>query len=409
METIMLKTSVTKWKVIKFKDFIQLQRGFDLPEQKRVKGNHPIIASTSVVGYHETFKVKGPAVTTGRSGALGEVLYIKNDCWPLNTTLWVKDFKNNDRKFVYYKLKTLNLKKFNSGAGVPTLNKNHLEQLKIQIPDISVQTEIASILSLYDELIECNEKRIKLLEEMAQRLYTEWFVKFRFPGYEKVKMVDSGTDYGMIPVGWEIIKTGDALNVAGGGTPARSNVNFFHKGTVNWYTPTDLTKSNSMFIDYSTEKITEEAVKCSSAKKFPAYSVMMTSRATIGAIAINTTIASTNQGFITCIPTEKVKTYYLYFWLKQNKDNFINLASGATFKEIGRGRFKEIKILIPDINISNKFEAITANSGFELLNLQRKNHILCQMRDLLISQLISGKRELKNVPSFKENCVYFLR
>ena len=198
---------------VKFKDFALLQRGFDLPKDKRTEGKYPVVASTSITGYHDTFKVKGPCVTTGRSGALGEVLFTKQNCWPLNTTLWVKDFKCNDPKFVYFKLKTLGLEKFNAGAGVPTLNRNHLDELILEVPDLATQTRIASVLSAYDDLIENNEKRIKALEEMAQLLYTEWFVKFKFPGHEKVKMVDSGTEYGMIPEGWDVGRLGEIADL----------------------------------------------------------------------------------------------------------------------------------------------------------------------------------------------------
>ena len=185
---------------IVFKDFVTLQRGFDLPAQQRIDGEYPIIASTSVTGFHNEWKVDPPGVVTGRSGALGEVQYVTKRFWPLNTALWVKDFKGNHPRFVYYKLKTLDLKRFNSGAGVPTLNRNDLDTLELEVPDLRTQCRIASILSAYDDQIENNMRRIAILEEMARRIYEEWFVRFRFPGHEKVKMVES--ELGLIPYGW---------------------------------------------------------------------------------------------------------------------------------------------------------------------------------------------------------------
>ncbi|MDP3794354.1 MAG: restriction endonuclease subunit S, partial [bacterium] len=210
-----IKTKTT-WQGVKFKDFVKLQRGFDLPQQNRVSGEYPVIASTSIVDHHTAYKVEAPCVTTGRSGALGEVLYVNQKCWPLNTALWVKDFKGNNPYFVYCVLKILHLEQYNSGAGVPTLNRNHLDELVIEIPPSPTQKQIADVLSAYDDLIENNTKRIKILEQMAQAIYKEWFVYFRFPGHEKVKMIDSKTEFGKIPEGWGVKKLGDKINILRG-------------------------------------------------------------------------------------------------------------------------------------------------------------------------------------------------
>lgn len=200
---------------IEFKDFIQLQRGFDLPEQNRKAGNVPIVAATSIIGYHNEVKVKAPGVVTGRSGALGEVQFINEDFWPLNTTLWVKDFKGNDPKYVYYFLKTIDFKRFNSGAGVPTLNRNDLDTLEIQIHPYEIQQKIAKILSNYDDLIDNNNKRIKILEEMAQKIYKEWFVDFKYPGHETATFKD--TELGKIPNDWKYKALKDVLTYSIGG------------------------------------------------------------------------------------------------------------------------------------------------------------------------------------------------
>jgi type I restriction enzyme S subunit len=207
---------------LQFKNFITLQRGFDLPKKDRVLGDYPVVASTAINGYHAEHKVQPPGVVTGRSGSLGEVLYIDKPFWPLNTTLWVKDFIGNLPLYVYYFLKTLDLKQYNSGAGVPTLNRNHLETLEVAIHDFQSQRKIAATLSAYDDLIENNLRRIKILEEMAQNLYREWFVKFRFPGHEKVQMVDS--PMGKIPEGWGVTTLDSVLSVLESGSRPKGGI-----------------------------------------------------------------------------------------------------------------------------------------------------------------------------------------
>jgi type I restriction enzyme S subunit len=131
----LVKGRPAKWSEKKFGTFCVLQRGFDLPDADVVPGPYPIIASTSIKGYHHEFKVKPPVVTTGRSGSLGEVLLVHTEAWPLNTALYVKDFCGNSPFLVYYTLKNMGLEKFNAGAGVPSLNRNHLTSIKLNVPD----------------------------------------------------------------------------------------------------------------------------------------------------------------------------------------------------------------------------------------------------------------------------------
>ena len=185
------------WQELRFKDFVTLQRGFDLPKSQMNDGEVPVLGSNCIIGYHNIAKVEAPGVTTGRSGTLGLVQYEERPYWPHNTALWVKDFKGNYPKFVYYMLKTLHLENFNGGASVPTLNRNVLDTLPVRVPDPDEQKRIAFTLSAYDDLIENNRRRIQLLEQAARLLYKEWFVHLRFPGHEHVKIIDG------VPEGWE--------------------------------------------------------------------------------------------------------------------------------------------------------------------------------------------------------------
>ncbi len=146
-----------------FKDFIKLNRGFDLPETKIIEGPYPVIGSTSIKSYHNQFKIKAPIITTGRSGSLGTVLYTNQDGWALNTSLYVKDFKGNHPLFVYYFLKSMNLESFDAGAGVPTLNQNHLHKLKLWVPDEKLQKKYATIVQpIFDQMDNLNQQNNQL-------------------------------------------------------------------------------------------------------------------------------------------------------------------------------------------------------------------------------------------------------
>ena len=167
-----------EWSEIPLGDVLTLQRGFDLPKAKRKSGSHPVIASTGPVGTHNESMVEGPGVVIGRSGSLGGGQFIEEDFWPLNTTLWVKDYKGNDVRFCYYLLKSIDFTQFNVGSGVPTLNRNHVHPLPVFIPPLREQRAIAHILGTLDDKIELNRRMNQTLEEMARVILKSWFIDF---------------------------------------------------------------------------------------------------------------------------------------------------------------------------------------------------------------------------------------
>lgn len=160
-------------------DLIELKRGYDLPKKQRVAGHVPLISSAGLSDCHDEAKVKGPGVITGRYGTIGEVFYIKDDFWPLNTTLYVKDFKGNHPKFIYYFLKTINYLQFSDKAAVPGVNRNHLHKASILVPlNIDEQKQIAKILSDLDDKIHLNNQINQTLESIAQAIFKSWFIDF---------------------------------------------------------------------------------------------------------------------------------------------------------------------------------------------------------------------------------------
>ena len=152
-----------------------------------------------------------------------------------------------------------------------------------------------------------------------------------------------------------------------------------------------------MFVGESGDQCTEEGFEQSSAKMFPPYSVMMTSRATIGALAINRTPACTNQGFITCIPNERYPLPFLYQWLKLAKPHFEMVSTGSTFLELTKGTFKRLDILTPPEPVMNKFAELQAPLFGKIDTLLQQNESLRQTRDLLLPRLISGKLRVEDL------------
>lgn len=202
---------MSEWRDANLGEVCELKRGYDLPLSARSAGAVPVISSSGLTGWNDAAKVKAPGVVTGRNGTLGQVFYVTEDFWPLNTSLYVRDFKGNDPQFVAALLRSLNLGQYDSAAAVPGLNRNHLHTLSVRVPDLPVQATIALVARGFDSLIENNIRRVAVLEEMARLIYREWFVKFRYPGHSDVPMVDSAL--GPIPAGWRAATLGEVLEL----------------------------------------------------------------------------------------------------------------------------------------------------------------------------------------------------
>ncbi|GAB6050616.1 hypothetical protein JCM16106_14640 [Hydrogenophilus islandicus] len=220
----------SEWRNYRLGDVIELKRGYDLPEHDRRPGLVPIISSSGPSGFHDEAKVKGPGVVTGRYGTIGQVFYVTSDFWPLNTTLYVKDFKGNDPRFISYFLRCLDYFAYSDKAAVPGVNRNHLHQAEVRLPaKVEEQRAIAHILGTLDDKIELNRRMSETLEAMARALFKAWFVDFEpvrakmegrwrrgesLPGlpahlYDLFpdRLVDS--ELGEIPEGWGVGTLGD--------------------------------------------------------------------------------------------------------------------------------------------------------------------------------------------------------
>lgn len=356
---------------VRFDDFIKLNRGFDLPDSAIVDGPYPVVASTMIKAFHNEFKVEGPMVTTGRSGTLGKVQFIKGRCWPLNTSLYVKDFKGNDPRYVYYYLQIMHLEQYNAGAGVPTLNQNHLHSLKLLVHEKEKQSKVASILSAYDTLIENNSRRIRLLEQMAENLYKEWFVRFRFPGHENVEMENG------LPKGWKVQHYGDVSDISAGGD----------KPMKYYKSPTDMCP-----IPIYSNGIDEDGLYgYTDVARIFAPCITISARGTVGFVALRRVPFVPIVRLLSVIPHKSVNEFYLYFASKAN-----NLeGNGTSQQQLTVPMLKKRKLLIPTENVLAMFQKKTSLIYNEIDNLRHQSSLLARQRDLLLPRLMSGKLAVK--------------
>lgn len=424
---------------IPLNEFITLQRGFDLPSNKRISGSVPVVASTGIAGYHNEIKVKAPGVVIGRSGSIGGGQYIEKDFFPLNTTLYVKDFKGHYPRFIYYLLKSIDFTSFNVGTGVPTLNRNHLSSILISDLGIDKEKEIANILGSLDKKIQLNTQINQTLEQIAQALFKSWFVDFD-PVRAKVQAFSDGlspeqaelvamqaisgktpeeltalsqtqpdryaelaktakafpcemveVDGVEVPKGWLVSTISEcSLKIQNGGTPKRSNLEFWENGEIPWLSSGEV--CNNKVLVQSKEYITDLGLKGSAAKLIPPYSTLVAIYAspTAGKCAFSGFETSTNQAVCAIIPKEEY-TFFNYYHLQLQEKYFVNQASGSAQQNISKKIIEETPVLIPNKIILKKFNLLAKPIMNKTIENLKENNNLERKRDLLLPKLLNGE------------------
>lgn len=309
-----------------------------------------------------------------------------------NDVLVVRAKKEIDPKFLYYVLSDQNFFNWDSitskGTKMPRGTPNAI--MKYSVPDIPLRTQqkIASILSAYDNLIQNYKKQIEALQTAASELYKEWFVRFRFPGYQNTRFENG------IPEGWKIERIGNIGEVIGGGTPSTENEEYWD-GDIPWLSPVDLSDNTNVYVSRGGKNITKLGLQKSSAKMMPKDTVLLSSRAPVGYVALAKNPICTNQGFKSVVcNTSVIQPIYLYFYFRMNKNYLQSIASGATFPELSGSMMKKLKVLLPQMELQKEFskKANIFISKAELLSEQITN--LTQQRDLLLPRLMRGALEV---------------
>jgi len=423
------------WSEIQLGDFLELKRGYDLPNKNRKEGAFEIISSSGPSGFHSERKVKGPGVVTGRYGTIGKVFYSERDFWPLNTTLYVKDFKGNHPEFVYYFLKTLDFLQYSDKAAVPGVNRNHLHTAWVKVPEsIAAQEKIAKALSVLDKKIALNAQINQTLEQMAQALFKSWFVDFdpvidnaleaghpipeplaervarrqamwaaenkaaptRLPAETRRLFPDRFEEdeaLGWVPAGWKSKPLSQQVSLIGGGTPKRSEKSFWG-GDIPWFSVKDAPSEPDVFVLDTEDKITNAGLEGSSARLLPAGTTIISARGTVGKLAITGMKMAMNQSCYGAWPAEGLGNYYNFYNIKNAVVELQQNVHGAVFDTITRQTFETVSSPFPSENVAAEFEARVSLLMEKIKAALEENVTLTQLRNTLLPRLLSGELQL---------------
>lgn len=266
------------------------------------------------------------------------------------------------------------------GAAQRTVSLTSLRNMAISVPPLETQRRIASILSAYDDLIENNQKQIKLLEEAAQRLYKEWFVDLHFPGWEETKIVDG------VPEGWEKYAFSEKVDIMSGGTP-KTDVSEYYNGTIPFYTPKN---SDGRFFAFDTiTHISENGLNHCNSQLYPVGTVIITARGTVGKTTILAVPMAMNQSCYALKSDDLKSPYYLFFALNHEVAALKTMANGGVFDTIIVKTFERIHVWFPNNDLVERFEKIISPTMMQIQVKLKENTILKEARDRLLPKLMS--------------------
>ncbi len=289
-----------------------------------------------------------------------------------------------DPYFIYYYLtqssviESLQAIAEQSTSTYPSIKPSDIEDIELDLPELETQKKIGSTLRMLDRKIALNEEINDNLEQQAQSYFQELFVDNADPEWTTGTISDLGT-------------------VVGGSTPSKAKPEYYTESGIAWITPKDLSINKSKFVSHGENDITELGLKNSSAAIMPEGTVLFSSRAPIGYIAIAAGEVTTNQGFKSVVPKPEIGTPFVYFFLKNTLPVIEGMASGSTFKEVSGSTMKNVPAVIPDAETLAKFSDFCAPIFAQQRILEEQNQSLATLRDNLLPKLMSGEIDVSAV------------
>lgn len=380
-------------------DIITLQRGFDITKKEQFLGNYPVVSSSGIKSYHNEYKVKGPGVVIGRKGTLGTVFFVEGNYWPHDTSLWIKDFKGNDPKFIYYFLQGFSLEKLDVGSANPTLNRNYVHLIEASVPSIDLQKKIASVLSSLDAKIELNNRINAELEAMAKLLYDYWFVQFDFPDSDGKpykssggKMVYNEVLKREIPEGWGVKPLAELTDVLFRGISPK----YIDEGGICVVNQKCIRDKS---INFELSRRHNHGLKSAASKLIEYADILVNSTGvgTLGRVAMVKRLPEqkiTVDSHVTIVRADKdkINKIFLGYSLTERQIEIENFARGSTGQtELSRVDLGSLTMLMPPDDLQVSFEKFFSPQIQKMANNENENEHLTELRDWLLPMLMNGQ------------------
>ena len=383
---------------------ISITRSENWVEQEDVTENrYKVHEAGSVV-----FAKIGVALTYNRRRILYQPTIIDNNM------MAAKPNRNQvNERYFYYLLSTLDFNEIASGSALPYLTQTDLQRIDISLHKMPEQILVASLLGALDDKIELNQRMNETLEALARAIFKDWFTDFgptrakveSRPPYLAPELWDlfpDALDDEDKPVGWKSSEIGKELQAVGGATPSTKEPAFWEAGDHHWATPKDLSKLASPVLLDTDRKITNRGVKKINSGLLPVGTVLLSSRAPIGYLAITEVPTAVNQGFIAMICRNRLPNVFVLFWCYENLDYIKGISGGSTFPEISKRAFRPVPVVVPSKPILAAYEGIVRPLYDRIVANMKESASLAQTRDLLLPRLMSGEVRFRDARTAME-------
>jgi len=346
-----------------------------------------VFGSNGPIGWTDNSLAEGPGVILGRKGAYRGVQFSHEPFWVIDTAYFVVPRKKLDMRWLYYAIKHYRLGEIDDGSLIPSTTRAAVYVQDLVVPPPQEQRAIAHILGTLDDRIDNLRQTNATLEAIAAELFKSWFVDF--DGVPPEEMQES--ELGLIPKGWRVEEIGKLVQCVGGATPSTKDESFWNHGAHHWATPKDLSKLQAPVLTTTERRITDAGVARISSGLLPVGTLLLSSRAPIGYLAISAVPVAINQGFIAMLPGGALSPTWLLFWVKINMEVIKQKANGSTFMEISKTAFRSIKVAEPSPDDLARFDKVADPILDRIMHNERHIATLAQLRDTLLPKLISGK------------------
>lgn len=369
--------------IIRLGDVLTLKRGYDLANRERNDGVVPVISSSGVTGFHDVAKVRPPGVVTGRYGTLGQVHFSDVAFWPLNTALYVTDFKGNDPRYCAALLQASSLASRSGAAAVPGLNRNDLHEIPVPAISLDEQRKIAAVLGAYDDLDRNYRRRIEILNEVGLSVFKQCFGPEQRLGEEVAAARPR-----------EMLRLDElCTRIQSGGTPTRSNASYWDNKDIPWFRTTDLRDSHLLG---DGEPISFEGLRSIGSRLFGPGTIVMAiyGAPTVGRLGILTTTSTFNQAALGLEAGDRINNVFLFYALHELRAYFNSIAQGAAQQNISKAKVAETEIEVPTADTLNHFTSVVRPTWDQKLALLRLRENLQEQRGLILPKLVSGEIDL---------------
>ena len=353
-------------------------------QREKRQGNFRYYGAQGVIDHIDDFIFDGTYLLIAEDGEnlkskkqnIAQV--VEGQFWVNNHAHIVQGNELCNTRYLCYLLNSMDLSGYVTGSAQPKLSQANLNAVTLFLPSITVQERIVECLYLFDKKIAVNQKINDNLEQQARAYFQELFVDNS----------DSA---------WTLGTVSDLGAVVGGSTPSKSKPEYYTEDGIAWITPKDLSINKAKFISHGENDITELGLKNSSASIMPEGTVLFSSRAPIGYIAIASGEVTTNQGFKSVVPKPEIGTAYVYYFLKHNLPIIEGMASGSTFKEVSGSTMKNVPAVIPDTETLACFNDFCTPIFAQQRILEEQNQSLAALRDSLLPKLMSGEIDVSDI------------